>query len=38
MIRTYIHAGARRNSEIIYPNDIYGYGILDIRGAFDQLK
>ncbi|MEX6585576.1 bifunctional germination protease/germinant receptor pseudoprotease CspBA [Paraclostridium bifermentans] len=38
MIRTYIHAGARRNSEIIYPNEIYGYGILDIRGAFDQLK
>ncbi|MDO7206453.1 S8 family serine peptidase [Paraclostridium bifermentans] len=38
MIRTYIHAGARRNAEIIYPNDIYGYGILDIRGAFDQLK
>lgn len=38
MIRTYIHAGARRSSEIIYPNDIYGYGILDIRGAFEQLK
>lgn len=38
MIRTYIHAGAKRNSEIVYPNDIYGYGILDIRGAFDQLK
>ncbi|MCU9812404.1 MULTISPECIES: S8 family peptidase [Paraclostridium] len=38
MIRTYIQAGAKRNSEIVYPNDIYGYGLLDIRGAFEQLK
>lgn len=38
MIRTYIRAGAKRNAEIVYPNDIYGYGFLDIRGAFEQLK
>nr|MCM0165349.1 S8 family peptidase [Paeniclostridium ghonii] len=38
IIRTYIHAGAKKNEQIVYPNDIYGYGFLDIRGVFDQLK
>lgn len=38
MIRTYIQSGAKRNSEISYPNEIYGYGKLDILGTFNQLK
>ena len=38
MIRTYIQSGAKRNSNIKYPNDISGYGKLDIVGAFNQLK
>ena len=38
MVRTYLHGGARRIQGITYPNEIYGYGELDIRGAFDQLK
>lgn len=37
-IRTYIRAGATRNNQIEYPNVRYGYGVLDIRGMFDQLK
>ncbi len=37
-IRTYINAGAKRNPQIVYPNQSYGYGELDIRGMFDQLK
>ena len=37
-IRTYIRAGANRSAQIGYPNVSYGYGILDIRGMFDQLK
>ena len=37
-IRTYLGAGAKRESQIVYPNQSYGYGELDIRGMFDQLK
>jgi subtilisin family serine protease len=37
-IRTYLSAGAKRESQIVYPNQSYGYGELDIRGMFDQLK
>jgi subtilisin family serine protease len=37
-IRTYIEAGTKRQSNITYPNTAYGYGILDIRGMFDQLR
>ncbi|MDB8798415.1 bifunctional germination protease/germinant receptor pseudoprotease CspBA [Romboutsia sp. 1001216sp1] len=38
MIRTFLQAGAKRNKEIIYPNESYGYGELDIIGMFNQLK
>jgi subtilisin family serine protease len=38
MVRTYLHAGAKRSQGIGYPNESYGYGLLDIRGSFDQLK
>jgi subtilisin family serine protease len=37
-LRTYMRAGAKRNIQITYPNISYGYGILDIKGMFDQLK
>ncbi|CEQ30407.1 subtilisin-like serine germination related protease [[Clostridium] sordellii] len=38
MVRTFIEAGANRNQDISYPNESYGYGFLDMRGAFNQLK
>jgi subtilisin family serine protease len=37
-IKTYLKAGAKRNIDITYPNNSYGYGILDIKGMFEQLK
>ncbi|CEI72318.1 S8 family peptidase [Romboutsia hominis] len=37
-IRTYLSAGARRNQDVGYPNYSYGYGELDIRGLFEQLR
>ncbi|WP_343101067.1 S8 family peptidase [Romboutsia sp. MSSM.1001216sp_RTP31141st1_G3_RTP31141_220114] len=37
-IRTYLTAGARRNQDVVYPNYSYGYGELDIRGLFEQLR
>lgn len=36
--RAYMQGGAIRISGIEYPNTIYGYGFLDFRGMFDQLK
>ncbi len=38
MIKTYMQAGAKRSSTSVYPNTSLGYGLLDIRGMFDQLK
>lgn len=38
MIRTFMQGGATRLGDIIYPNDTTGYGILDLRGMFEQLK
>ncbi|WP_373600928.1 bifunctional germination protease/germinant receptor pseudoprotease CspBA [Paraclostridium bifermentans] len=38
MVRTYLHGGAKRSQDIEYPNESYGYGFLDIKGSFDQLK
>lgn len=38
MIRTYFRAGAVRDSNISYPNNTYGYGILNIRNVFEQLR
>ena len=37
-ISTYLKAGAMRSDNISYPNSTYGYGLLNIRNAFDQLK
>lgn len=37
-IRTYIRAGAKKNKQISYPNEEYGYGELSVKGMFDQLK
>ena len=37
-IATYLKTGATRVSNISYPNESYGYGILNIRGAFEQLR
>ncbi|MGL5331042.1 MAG: bifunctional germination protease/germinant receptor pseudoprotease CspBA [Peptostreptococcaceae bacterium] len=37
-IRTYIRGGAIRDEDRIYPNNSYGYGQLDVRGMFEQLK
>ena len=37
-IKTYLNVGAKRSIDITYPNNSYGYGILDIRGMFEQLR
>ncbi|MEG2984627.1 MAG: S8 family serine peptidase, partial [Peptostreptococcaceae bacterium] len=37
-MRTYLRAGAKRKILIQYPNNSHGYGLLDIKGLFDQLK
>ncbi|CEN25192.1 S8 family peptidase [Paraclostridium sordellii] len=37
-MRTYLRAGAKRVESINYPNTNSGYGLLDIKGMFDQLK
>ncbi|MPM70859.1 hypothetical protein SDC9_117820 [bioreactor metagenome] len=37
-IRTYLRAGAKRSANIDYPNYGYGYGLLNIKGVFDQLR
>lgn len=37
-IKTYLSAGAKRDSKISYPDASYGYGILNIKNTFDQIK
>ncbi|MEF9992366.1 MAG: bifunctional germination protease/germinant receptor pseudoprotease CspBA [Romboutsia sp.] len=37
-IRTYLRGGSTQNLDINYPNNEYGYGILNIREIFNQLK
>ncbi|WP_018589414.1 S8 family peptidase [Terrisporobacter glycolicus] len=37
-IRTYLRAGATRFDNISYPNNNLGYGFLNIKGAFYQLR
>ena len=37
-IATYLKTGATRENNISYPNESYGYGILNIKGAFEQLR
>lgn len=36
-IRNYLIRGAKRSSDRMYPNQEWGYGRLDIAGAFDAL-
>ncbi|MFR3499274.1 MAG: S8 family serine peptidase, partial [Paraclostridium bifermentans] len=37
-VRTYMQGGATRLKSVEYPNTTSGYGILDFRGMFEQLK
>lgn len=37
-IRTYLRIGAIRDNDIIYPNNIYGFGFLNIRNTFEQIR
>ncbi|RDY26931.1 peptidase S8 [Romboutsia weinsteinii] len=38
MVKTFMQAGATRSTNLAYPNNTYGYGLLNIRGMFDQLR
>jgi subtilisin family serine protease len=38
MVKSYMLQGARKFPDITYPNVSYGYGLLDIRGMFDQFR
>ncbi len=38
VIKSYLIRGAIRQENLIYPNRIYGYGILDIFNVFDILR
>ncbi|MGL6107123.1 bifunctional germination protease/germinant receptor pseudoprotease CspBA [Romboutsia sp.] len=38
MLKTYLIAGAKKSDDTNYPNAISGYGLLNVRGIFDQLK
>lgn len=38
IIKSYFIRGAKRQEKMVYPNRIYGYGILDIFNVFDILK
>lgn len=37
-IKTYLRAGAKRDSKINYPDVSYGYGNLDIKGTFEEIR
>ena len=37
-IATYLKSGATRENNISYPNESYGYGVLNIKGTFEQLR
>ena len=37
-IRTYFRAGSVRENDIVYPNYNYGFGTLNIRNVFEQLR
>lgn len=38
MMRTFMQGGANRLGDIEYPNNIWGYGVFNFRGMFDQFK
>ncbi|MEG2984313.1 MAG: bifunctional germination protease/germinant receptor pseudoprotease CspBA [Peptostreptococcaceae bacterium] len=37
-IRTFMQGGANRLGDIVYPNNIWGYGVFNFKGMFDQFK
>ncbi|RDY24571.1 peptidase S8 [Romboutsia maritimum] len=37
-LSTFIQAGATRSTNIDYPNYSFGYGILNVRGMYDQFR
>jgi len=37
-IKAFLELGARRNEGTTYPNNIGGYGVLNVRGAFEQFR
>lgn len=37
-VRNYLTGGAKRERNIFYPNNIWGYGKLDLYGAFNMMK
>lgn len=37
-IKNYLIRGAQRNPSVSYPNNILGYGILDLYGVFEMMK
>lgn len=37
-VRAYLIAGARRRVGDIYPNETFGYGILDVESMFNQME
>jgi subtilisin family serine protease len=38
MIKSFMAMGAKKMPDITYPDYTYGYGLLNVRGMFDQLK
>jgi subtilisin family serine protease len=38
MVKNYLIRGARRDPNISYPNNEWGYGIIDIYGTFNSLR
>ncbi|MCC0628560.1 MULTISPECIES: bifunctional germination protease/germinant receptor pseudoprotease CspBA [unclassified Clostridioides] len=37
-LKTFLQAGAKKDSNTVYPNTSVGYGALDVRGMFDVLR
>lgn len=37
-VKAFLELGARRNEGTIYPNNIGGYGVLNVKGTFEQFR
>ncbi len=37
-IKTFLIRGTRKRPNEVYPNEFWGYGILDMRGVFDAIR
>ena len=37
-LQTFMQAGAIRSTNLEYPNNNFGYGILNVRGMFEQFR